>query len=62
MELFVFKSVVSIYQYDFMTILISFYALGTMFSNVPVKINLQRLFEIASKHTDFKDQEKAFYA
>lgn len=32
-----------------------------MDSRVPSHINLQTLFEIASKYIDFKDQEKAFY-
>ena len=32
-----------------------------MESRTPAHVNLQMLFEIASKYTDFKDQEKAFY-
>jgi hypothetical protein len=32
-----------------------------MESNVPPHVNLQALFDIASKYSDFNDQEKAYY-
>ena len=55
------KPTETIYKYLNLNFLSPNIVNAVMDSRTPQHINLQALFEIASKYPDFKDQEQVFY-